>query len=836
MAGEMSSRSFGQALRQHRQAAGLSQEALAARAGLSSQAIGALERGERKYPYSATVLALAAALELPEAVQADLLAIAVRRRSAAPRPSGAFPSAAPIPIPLTPLLGRDADVAAISDLICSARLVTLTGPGGVGKTRLALHIAARLRERFFDGAVFVPLAPLNYPVLVLPAIAQALGVADSGAGTVSEMLRHALPGRHLLVVLDNCEHLPGCASEVAALLQACPDLAILATSRSPLRVRGEQQYTVTPLSLPPADRAATVGAAGEFAAIRLFVERACAVIPGFALTEENVEPVAGICRRLDGLPLALELAAPHIKLLPPQALLRRLTHRLGLLTGGSEDLPSRQQTFRNVVEWSFSLLSPREQTLFAQLAVFSGGFTLEDVEAVCDGTDLLEGLASLVSKSLVQQAGSESPYLYLLQTMREFAAEKLTELGEAERIGSAHAAYFSSMAEEAGRELRGPHSSSRVARLEGALDNIRVALWWFLDHGSATDALRLATALQPFWRSRGHWTEGQHWLEGALALNGGDVAARAAATLVLGTLLTLKGECARATLVLTSAAGDLHELHDVRGTAEALSYLSLTAFWQGDFERARDCLIRSQPLWTGLDDRAQYAGFLGMLGAIEAELGKVDEAREHLEAAVRLARETGVPDRLSLELALLGYLAYHQGYLSEAETLLEEARAVAESVDAKRLLAYALLGLGLVAAARDQLDEASTALERALRLSFELGYLYCTLLGLTALAMVALASGELERAAHLKGAEARLRGQTDIPVPPCFRTHHGDTLAGLRTRLDEETFARAYAVAEAMSLQDAVAYALGESDCPVHPLKAKLGHSNLSHRSDLSPQ
>ncbi|HLJ67681.1 MAG TPA: helix-turn-helix domain-containing protein [Chloroflexota bacterium] len=810
---------FGEALRRYREAAGLSQEALAERAGLTAQAIGALERGERRHPFPSTVRALAEALQLSDEARLALLAAVPRRGRAMIRESNrattgpitAAPDPISIPCPLTPLLGREGDIAAVTDLLGTTRLLTLTGPGGVGKTRLALHIASTGRP--IANAVFVSLAPLNDPQLVLPTIARTLGVSHNGGEPILDVLRRALHDQHVLILLDNCEHVLSAANSVAALLAACQDLTILATSRSPLGIRGEQEYPVDPLRLPPASHEVTPYQAREVAAVRLFVERARAASPGFHLTAENVSAVVAICRRLDGLPLALELAAPRIKTLPPPALLGRLSSRLALLTGGPADLPARQQTLRSAIDWSYSLLSAEERTLFGRLSVFAGGCTLDDAEAVCGrgGLNVLDGLTSLVDKSLLRQGASDVPTFAMLETVREFATEKLAETGEVETIHATHAEHFMRLAQEGGNGLRGPREAEWRARLEGTMDNLRTALRFLLDRGAAADELRLASALGRFWNAQGYWREGEYWLEAGLAAEAGDTALRAPALLVLGSLLINRGELGRATAALERATELFRELGEVRATVETLSYLALVAYWQADYTLASRRLEESEPLSRALDDRGLYAGRLGMLGAIAMERGDLEGARVRLEEAVAEARTRGEPDRLALELSLLGRLAYHEGNLAEAERDCGEAVMLAEPLGVRRSLAYSLLVLGLAATARGQLDRARHHLAESLQLSRDLGYLYTTLNGLTGRAAIAVATGQAERAARLKGAEAALRAKLGIPLPPSLRSEDEGTTARTRKALVAERFAAAWGHGQMMSLEEAVECALEES-------------------------
>ena len=479
--------SFGDLLRRYRDSLNLTQEDLAARTGLTPQAIGLLERGERRRPHKYTVGKLAEGLELTGSERARFESAA---RSSSARHATVSPSRHDLPIPPTPLIGRDEEVTTVARFLHRAevRLLTLVGPGGVGKTRLAVAVAERSCDAFADGVVFVPLAPLRDPALVPSVLAETLGIKEVAGQALQETLTRYLQDRQVLLVLDNFEHLPTAAPVVGKLVGRCPLLTVLLTSRAPLHLSGERQFPVLPLLLPDAAPQPSADGLHQLPAVELFRQRAQAAMPTFELTGTNAATVAQICRRLDGLPLAIELAAARVKLFSPQALLARLDRGLQLLTGGARDLPERQQTLRDTVAWSFDLLDPGEQTLFRRLAVFAGGCTLEAVEDVCSSKEeveqvassVLETLASLVDNSLLVsrlqssagQEEDEEPHFTMLETIREYALERLTSSGELGEVQWKHAQYYLTLAEAAQPQASGPWDEvdwwSRFTRIERA--------------------------------------------------------------------------------------------------------------------------------------------------------------------------------------------------------------------------------------------------------------------------------------------------------------------------------------------------------------------------------
>jgi predicted ATPase/transcriptional regulator with XRE-family HTH domain len=907
-------RTFSVLLRQYRLAAGQTQEALAASAGLGTRSIQRLERGESQ-PQRATAHRLARALALTGEQRAQFEALAQpipRRRvvvaaAGAPRVVETAPwdgSTHNLPLQLTSFIGRERELAAVSQLLGTTRLLTLTGTGGTGKTRLALQVAAALLDRYPDGVWHADLAALADPADVPTAVASAMGVREEAGQPLQATLVAALRSRHLLLVLDNCEHLLDvCATLAQALLRGCPQVTVLATSREGLRLAGEIVWRVPSMALPDDEHLPPPEALAQVEAVRLFVERALAVQPDFAVAAQNAPVVAQVCRRLDGIPLALELAAARLRGLSIEQLAARLDQRFRLLTGGSRAALARQQTLQATVEWSYGLLSAAEQTLFTRLAIFSGGFALDAAEAVCAGgqiatEEVLDLLLRLVDKSLVVAEGSAGDIerYRLLETLRQYGRERLLAAGETEDLHARHAAYYRALAEEAEPALFGPQQAAWLDRLEAEHVSLRQALRWAYEAEAAREGLRLAGALYRYWNNRGYLGEGIQWLTGLLALPGAAarMAARAKALTSIVSLrndigilvgssvatadsqallseavsiaretgdrwvlvfaLGLRGEltahtdypAGRAMLeeclalcreldfqwgvdatfdALGNVAwelGDTATAHtwwaeglrrarqagEQHGIARLLRTLGMLAYHEGDYATAHALVAESLAGYRALPDRAGLAITLGCLGAVAGAQGDTALARGCFEEKLALWRAAGDRAGIAAALAQLGALAQHEGDPTRAQALFEEAltlwRALADGAGVAASLAH----LGGLAAARGDHERAALLYQAALDLPGASGDRAVTAVCLEGLAALATAAGRPERAARLYGAAVTQR--QGIPVLHVWdeRVARDRQVAAVCTALGDERFAAAWAKGQAMTLAQAIAYAL----------------------------
>ena len=681
------------------------------------------------------------AADLQPLVENDL-AVLLSERFTAARPAGsatpgeAVPAAGALPMPATPLVGREQEVAAVEALVRSesVRLVTLTGPGGSGKSRLAVEAAGRLRPGFADGVRFIGLASVPSADLVPGAIAAGLGLNTSGSRLRADLVSYLR--RRLLLVLDNFEQVIDAAPLLAELLAAAPGLKMLVTSRSTLRLSGEHEFPVSPLPVPPAGAARDAGTAGQYASVRLFTERAQAVAPGFRLTSQNVGAVAEICRRLDGLPLAIELAAARVRLLPPQALLTRLGDPMGVLTGGPRDMPERQRTLKNTLDWSFSLLSPGEQALFACLGVFAGTFGLPAAEAIwgdADGPDpedppgpVMDILTSLIDSSLVQaETRGDEPRFGLLETIREYALARLRDSGAWQQAHDRHAAYFTALATPGEAELRGDGQLAWLNRLEAEAGNLSAALSWLIDQDRLDQAITVMWATWKFWWLRGHVAEvARHWK--TLMAKRPEMAPHERALALSGTGFTFiaDGEPEKAQPVFEQSLPLFRETGDLLGGALATAALGHVLAMQHDDERADQVLeqARNLKLEAGTGERSgqERVQYLLVAALVDNFLGQIllstadyDRAARLFTAGLDAARST--PDRFTILISLydLALASQARGDLDGAAGLLRQGLSLAAEAGDESAAAYYLEALAAIARQQDDPQRAARLLAAA---------------------------------------------------------------------------------------------------------------------------
>lgn len=693
------------------------------------------------------------------------------------------PPASNLPTQLTPLVGREREAADACGILRrpDVRLLTLTGPGGVGKTRLGLKVAENLIDEFPGGVRFVSLAPIGDRALVVPTIAQTLGLNEAGERPLDERLRAHLRDRRLLLFIDNFDHVAQAAPLVTELLSDCPRLEVLVTSRASLRLSGEREYPVSPLGLPDLERLPDVETLSRYEAVALFAERARAVRPDFEITKENASAVAEICLRLDGLPLAIELAAARVRLLSPESLLARLERRLPLLKGGWLDLPARQRTLRHTFRWSHDLLDEDERRLFRRLSVFSGGTAPHAASKVAGEpeVDVLGNMEALIDKSLLRRKEEAfgEPRFAMLETVREYALERLEASGEEESVRQAHAEHYLTLAEEAEPELRGPRQVAWMERLDTEQGNLRSAMRWLLEQEKLEKAVRLGWALWVFWWIRGHFTEGRPLMDVALS-KGKDMPAalRAKASFVAGTMALGQADFESAAALLEESLALFRELGDGRGTAYALGSAGIAAARQGQHERAIACFEEGRDLFLEAGARWEAAFILGFSAMVWLSRGDPERAKPLAERGLALLREGGDRQAISVTLYALAEVAQREDDHERARALLEEGLELSAEVGHETNVAHCLEGLAAVAASE----------------------------------------GRVARATRLWGAAEALLETIEPAVYPYApdRPLYRSQVTAARARLSQAAFEKAWAEGRAIEPEQAIELALERSPAP----------------------
>jgi predicted ATPase/DNA-binding XRE family transcriptional regulator len=821
---------LGDLLRQHRLQAGWSQEELAERADVSVRSISDIERGRQQRPHVGTVRRLADALELDETSRQLVMGAAVGSTDT-PVAVSLVAKPSNLPVQTTPFVGRDKEIEQVADLLRreDVRLVTLTGPGGSGKTRLAVQAGAAVLDDFERGVFFVGLGQVADTDMVPSAIASTLKVREVPGQSALSTITAFLQDRNMLLILDNFEQVLAAAAAIHELLVGCPHLTVLVTSRAVLRLSSEYQYQVPPMDVPDVNRLPNLDELSEYEAVKLFTDRARAVKSGFEVTSDNAAAVAEICARVDGLPLAIELAAARIKVFPPQALLRRLNTRLQLLTSGSTDLPARQQTLRNAIVWSYDLLEPAEQVLFRRLAVFAGGCSLEAADAVCSQDhdlqiEVLDGLASLVDKNLVRQGEAPGPEGYpeprfsMLETIREFAEERLLESSEAEVLRRRHAEYFSTLAFDAYPILMSAQRDPTLQMVTVEQDNIRATMRWSLDHHEPEVTLPIVGRLMN-WYLNAAPAEGLRWTEELLNMPEGQTPTAARVWGLLGVTVCSwgVGRIADASGFAAEALRIARLVGDEDALAAALVGVGATAPDHTSVEaagEAREILRRRGPIMA-------YA-YASWVSAFTLPYhGDLPTVQAWLQGALEIGRETDDAWVQAVVLMLLGFIATAGGELEVAQGVLTESLRCYRLTFDRLNLAAVLLTLGGISRIRGDLDTAARDLRESLILSQELSDPGNIAACIEGLAGVDLGEGRFEHGARLLGAAKALRDATGASALPTSDALNAGIFDAIRAALAGDAFDAAIAEGSAMTQAEAVTYAL--VDTPVGVRAGRTG-------------
>ncbi len=763
--------SFGRLLRRYRLAAGLTQEELAERAHLSARAISDLERGVKALPHHHTVELLAEALELPVE---DLERAVLRRRG--PRLTGELSR---LPFVPTSFVGRDLEVGRLSAMLKqgTSQLVTVTGPPGIGKSRLTLATVRMIAEEFGDGAVFVPLAPLSDPALVPSALAQSLGIHPAETTPVEQQITDHLQSKHMLLVVDNFEHVLDAAPFVARILVSCPTIRLLVSSRAPLNIQGELRFDLGPLDLPPPDVIPIPDELPRWSALQLFAERAQAANSSFRVTSENLMSIVEICQRLNGLPLAIELASARLAVLSPRSLLGQFERQLNVLTGGPRDLPERHQTMRDAIAWSYELLNESERRLFRQLAYFAGGFTLEAAESIAKTHDevhsiVLDDLTSLINNSLVRRVQSEAdePRFVMLEVMREFGLERLSECGERSTTADQHCNYVVDFVERSYLEQIGDRQSHWFRRLDQDLGNLRLAARWIVDNRDSHLAARLGLGLWRFW-DRGYHQEGRRWLTAFLQLPGLSQPSPQRSRLLFasGRLAYRQADFGEAVRLLEECLSIARAETDDDFVAAALTQLGHVAYSQANLDAAERCYTESLVIRRREKDPRTIGITLHGLARVQRARGDCTRARELLTERLNYSRQVQDVVQISMATAGIGLVALIEGAYAEAESFYRESLVHALEVDDQHAAAIAMLGLGLTAIGLDEAERSVPLLQESLQIAREIDAPHLIAHCLDGFAAMLAMTGRHRQSVRLAATVEAYRERMAIPGDPAER-------------------------------------------------------------------